>query len=144
MIGRIMIRACVIALGAATGWGLAGCTEAAAPEPPMQAMAGVYNARSFVVGDDVTAVNGLLQGGGMRLVLRADSTTGGTMWLPAEITGDTVRAYDLSGRWTVADSTVWLVTSSGYVEDMVLRRSGANLGVDDVFATKHVRITLSR
>lgn len=144
MIARIVIRACVIALGAATGWGLAGCAEPAAPEPLAQAMAGVYNARSFTVGDDATAVNGLLQGGGMRLVLRADSTTAGTMWLPAEITGDTVRAYDLTGRWTAADSTVWLVTPSGYVEDMLLRRSGAALVVDDVLAKQHVRIALTR
>lgn len=141
---RMMMRIWAVTLGAAIGWGLAGCAEPAEPEPVMKTMAGVYTARSFAIGDDASAVDGLIDGAGMRLVLRADSTSGGTLWLPPAITRDTVRAYDLTGTWSVGDSTVWLVTANGYVKDMVLRRQDATLTMDDVLATKRVRITLAR
>jgi hypothetical protein len=141
---RMAVRVWAIVLGAAIGWGLAGCAEPAPTAPLGERMAGVWNARTFTVGDGSTATDGLLAGGGMRLVLRADSTTGGTMWLPAEVTGDSVRAYDLAGTWTAGDSIVWLVTPEGYVQDMTLRRAGEALAVDDLLGKRRVRITLSR
>ncbi|HLB37993.1 MAG TPA: hypothetical protein VJL31_15580 [Gemmatimonadales bacterium] len=118
--------------------------ESAAP-PTVQEVAGSYNATTFTTREGGVTIDRLAQGALLDIVLQADSTTTGRLFVPdgAEDGGD----FDanLAGTWVLRGDTVEFDhMADTFVRDMPFVFSNNKLTGERTFGTTTVLVVLSK
>jgi hypothetical protein len=158
----LSLRRATAALLLALSLAFAACSDAVSPRPFGRLdVVGEYMARTVAgsaptLGTLVlsTTENGVTtdhvaRGAEVRLVLRLDGTTSGWLRIPAlpSAPGQEAGALDedLTGTWTLRDSTVTLVHEADtFLRDMPLTVRGERLEGDRAFGAVRVRLVLAR
>lgn len=103
-----------------------GCSESTEPEGElvltMQNLAGIYYGVTFTTEEDGVVTNQLRQGASIELILYAQGTTDGRLFIPADTAGGgSDLDVGLDGTWQLDDNIVTLSHSSDtFLEQMDL------------------------
>jgi hypothetical protein len=122
---------------------VAACSDSTVPT--MASVAGSYTATTFTVTESGGTTNILAAGGSISLTLAAAGTTSGTLFVPggAEDGGDFDE--DLTGTWTLQDSTVSLDHDADtFLRDMTLTVRGQQLVGQETFTDVTVAVVLAK
>ena len=113
--------------------------------PTLQAVAGSYHATTFTTREGGVTTNQLTRGSLLDLVLKADSTTAGRLFVPGgdEDGGDF--DADLRGTWTLSGVAVAFQHSADtFVRDMPFVYNSDKLIGERTFGTVTVRVVLAK
>ncbi|HEX6534602.1 MAG TPA: hypothetical protein VF041_08390 [Gemmatimonadaceae bacterium] len=123
----------------------AACGGDSGTGPDTSAVAGTYDADTFVTVQNGVTTDQLANGSSVHLVLAPDGTATGRLFIPQGDAGGGDLDESLSGTWTLSGSTVTLSQPADtFLRDLPLRvRSGWLVG-DAAFAGVSVHITLKR
>jgi hypothetical protein len=116
------------------------------PVDPMTSVAGDYRATTFSASFGSTPVNLLAAGVELEINLRANGTTTGRFFVPAELNDDD-GAYtaDLQGSWTLNGNTIKFNHSADtLIRDMEFQVEGNRLVAEEVFGGGSVRVVLEK
>lgn len=151
---HIRLTASIVLLAAALGFAACG-SDAAGPDARQAAMQQVagsyaaaesYGALSFTTTASGETIDWLAAGASIEVVLGADGTTTGRLYVPGiEEDGGDWEA-DLMGSWTLDDGTVHFVHEADtFVRDMPFRVKGGGLEGTATFGGEtEVRVVLAR
>jgi len=118
-----------------------GCTESTS----VLDLVGLYNATQFSVVDGGTTTDWLQAGATVQLILDANQTSAGTLFIPGGNEDGSDLTADLSGTWTIADGKVLFdQTADTFIRDTPFAVSGNTLVGDQTFGTARIRLTLTR
>jgi len=122
---------------------MAACSDTGT-EPTMASVAGTYNATSFATTSAGSTTNQLARGATLTLLLSAQGTVTGTLFIPADGTNGTVNE-SMAGSWALNGSTVSFTQSADtFVRDMDFTSASGTLVGDHTFGSTRVQITLTR
>jgi hypothetical protein len=111
----------------------------------MESVAGAYTASTFTVLEGGTTTDVLAGGGSITLTLAAAGSTTGRVFVPGggENGGDFDE--DLSGTWTLQDSTVTLDhTADTFLRDMTFTVRGRQLSGQETFGGVTISVVLTK
>ena len=129
------------ALAVALSVSVAGCSDSTS----ITELVGVYNATEFTVTDGGSTTDWIVAGGSVQLILDANQTSAGTMFVPGGNSDGSDLTADLTGTWTVNDGKVYFdQPADTFIRNMPFTVAGNTLVGDQVFGTSRVRITLTR
>lgn len=123
----------------------AACGSDSGTGPDTSAVAGTYDADTFVTVQGGVTTDQLVSGSSVHLVLAPDGTATGRLFIPNGDGGGGDLDESLSGTWALSGSTVTLSQPADtFLRDVPLHvRSGWLVG-DAVFAGVSVHLTLTR
>lgn len=108
-------------------------------------LVGLYEATEFTVTDNGTTTDWLAAGATVQLILNANQTSAGSLFVPGGAQGGGDLNADLSGTWTINDGKVYFEQDADtFIRNMPFSVVGEDLVGDQVFGTARVRITLTR
>lgn len=122
---------------------VAACGDATAPT--MASVAGAYAATSFTATEGSATTDFLAAGGSITLTLAAAGTTAGRVFVPGGAEGGGDFDEDLTGTWTLRDSTVTLDHDADtFLRDMTLTVRGRQLVGQETFSDVTLAIVLAK
>ncbi len=121
---------------------LAACDDdPAAPAAPD----GAYEATAWTGIESGTTTDILAAGGVFDIVLTAQGTTTGRLFIPGSVTGEGDFDSNLAGTWTQTGSVIeFHHAADTFVRDMAFTVQGFNLVGDRTFGDLRIRVTLTR
>ena len=138
----LLVSASALALAAM----LAGCSDDDDVfSPTVENVSGTYSAETFTVTTGAGTVDLLAQGAEVTVELAADGTTTGHLLVPdgGEDGGDL--EADLSGTWTLTDSTVTFSQDADtFIRDVEFTASENRLTGEGAFGGATIRLVLGR
>jgi len=130
-----------LVLAVAMALSIVGCSESTS----VTELVGVYQATEFKVTTNGTTKDWIAAGASLQLVLDADQSSAGAIFMPGGNSDGSDFTADLSGTWTINDGKVdFEQTADTFVRDMPFTIIGNTLVGDQMFGTSRVRITLTR
>jgi hypothetical protein len=135
-------RRATAALVCALSLSVAACGNDDLPVSPLT-LAGTYTATQLTTTTGGVTTNQLAAGASVTLVLSADGTTVGRLFVPAS----TSPAVDvpLNGTWAYANGDVDLTSSTDtFLRDMLFSVEGNTLVGDQTFGATRVQIVLTK
>ncbi|HMC55818.1 MAG TPA: hypothetical protein VKH19_11630 [Gemmatimonadaceae bacterium] len=108
-------------------------------------LVGLYSATQFTVAESGSTTDWLQGGATLQLILNANQTTAGTLFIPGGNDDGSDLTADLTGTWTVDDGKVLFDQPvDTFIRNMAFTVSGNTLIGDETFGTARVRLTLTR
>jgi hypothetical protein len=113
--------------------------------PSVENVSGSYSAETFTVTTGAGTVDLLAQGAEVTVDLAADGTTTGHLFIPGgDEDGGDLEA-DLSGSWTLTDSTVTFSQDADtFIRDVEFTASENRLTTEGAFGEATIRLVLGR
>lgn len=122
---------------------VAACSDSTAPT--MASVAGSYAATTFTVTESGGTTNILAAGGSISLTLAAAGTTSGRLFVPGGAEGGGDFDEDLTGTWSLQDSTVTLDHDADtFLRDMTFTVRGQQLVGQETFTDVTVAVVLAK
>jgi len=119
------------------------CSDSTAPT--MESVAGTYTASTFTALEAGTTTDILAAGGSITLTLAIPGTTTGRVFVPGGGENGEDFDEDLSGTWTLQDSTVTLDHAADtFLRDMPLTVRGLQLSGQETFGGVTVTVVLTK
>ena len=130
--------ACALALT------IAACGDNGPNVPTQQSVAGTYTATTFLATTGGVTTNLLTSGATVTLILGADGTTSGRLFIPASVTPQV--DAPLTGTWTFFNATdIDLASNSDtFLRDMLFTIAGNTLVGDQTFNATRIQIVLTK
>jgi hypothetical protein len=135
-------RRAAVALVCAMSMSIVACGGDDGPVTP-QAIAGTYTATQLTTTTNGVTTNQLAAGATVTLVLNADGSAGGRLFVPAS----TIPGVDVSlnGTWGYSNGDVDLTsTTDTFLQDMLFSVQGNTLVGDQTFGTTRIQIVLTK
>ena len=135
-------RRATAALVCAVSLSVAACGNDNSPVSPLT-VTGTYTATQLSTTTGGVTTNQLIAGASVTLVLAADGTTVGRLFVPAS----TTPAVDvaLNGTWNFSNGDIDLTSSADtFLRDMLFRISGNSLIGDQTFGATRIQIVLTK
>jgi hypothetical protein len=111
----------------------------------MASAAGTYTATTFMVQENGGTTDILADGGLITVILNADGTTAGRIFVPGGGEGGGDFDEDLAGTWTLAGTMVTLDhTADTFLRDMAFTVSGNRLLGEDTFGDVTITVVLAK
>jgi hypothetical protein len=121
--------------------GSAGCSESTS----VTELVGLYQATEFTVTTNGTMTDWIAKGASLQLILDANQTSAGTLFVPGGNSDGSDFTADLSGTWTIEDGKVTFDQAADtFVRNTPFTVAGNTLVGDQMFGTSRVHITLTR
>jgi hypothetical protein len=122
---------------------IAACGDSTAPT--MSSVSGGYTAASFTVTESGGTTDILATGGSITLTLTAAGATSGRLFVPGGAEDGSDFDEDLTGTWTLRDSTVTLDHDADtFLRDMSLTVRGQQLIGQETFSDVTVSVVLAK
>jgi hypothetical protein len=122
---------------------IAACGDSTAPT--MSSVSGGYTATSFTVTESGGTTDILATGGSITLTLTAAGATSGRLFVPGGAEDGSDFDEDLTGTWTLRDSTVTLDHDADtFLRDMSLTVRGQQLIGQETFSDVTVSVVLAK
>ena len=135
-------RHATAALVCAMSMSIVACSKDDGPVSPLT-VAGTYTATQLTTTTGGVTTNQLAAGATVTLVLNADGSAGGRLFVPAS----TIPGVDVSlnGTWGYSNGDVDLTsTADTFLQDMLFRVEGNTLVGDQTFGTTRIQIVLTK
>ena len=124
---------------------LAACGDDDGAGPTTASAAGTYTATTFTTTAGGAMVNQLAGGASLRLVLAADATVTGRLFIPDADEGGGDLDASMAGTWSLRDGVVrFAQTADTFVRNMPFQADGSTLRGDATFGGTTVRVVLGR
>ena len=132
------------ALACALALSIAACGDNGPNVPTQQAVAGTYMATTFLATTGGVTTNLLTSGASVTLILGADGTTSGRLFVPASVAPQVDAS--LAGTWTFFNATDIDITSTTdtFIRDMLFSVGGNTLVGDQTFGATRIQIVLTK
>jgi len=132
------------ALACAFALTIAACGDSGPTVPTQQSVAGTYAATTFLATTGGVTTNLLTSGASVTLILGADGTTSGRLFIPASVTPQV--DTPLTGTWTFFSATdIDLASNSDtFLRDMLFTVAGNTLVGDQTFNATRIQIVLTK
>jgi predicted small lipoprotein YifL len=132
------------ALACALALTIAACGDNGPNVPTAQNVAGTYMATTFLATTGGVTTNLLTSGASVTLILGADGTTSGRLFVPASVTPQV--DAPLTGTWTFFNATDIDIASNSdtFLRDMLFTVSGNTLVGDQTFNATRIQIVLTK
>ena len=130
--------ACAIALT------IGACGDNGPNVPTQQSVAGTYMATTFLATTGGVTTNMLTSGASVTLILGADGTTSGRLFVPASVAPQVDAS--LTGTWTFFSPTDIDISSTTdtFLRDMLFTVSGNTLVGDQTFNATRIQVVLTK
>jgi len=130
--------ACALALT------IAACGDNGVDGPTPKSVVGTYAATTFMATAGGVTTNLLTSGASVTLILGADGTTSGRLFVPASVTPQVDAS--LAGTWTFSGPTdIDLASNTDtFLRDMVFSVSGNTLVGDQTFGATRIQVVLTK
>lgn len=124
---------------------LVGCGDDDSFSPTVENVAGSYSAASFTLTTDAGTTNLLALGSEISVVLAADGTTTGQLFVSGGGEDGEEFEADLTGTWTLSDSTVTFShTADTFIRDVEFTATRNRLTGEETFGEETVRLVLTK
>ena len=132
------------ALMCAAALTIAACGDSGPTIQSQQSVAGTYVATTLLTTTSGVTTNLLNAGATITLVLNADGTTSGRLFVPASIS--TAIDQQLTGTWSFFDATdIDLASNSDtFLRDMLFTVTGNALFGDQTFGSTRIQVVLTK
>ena len=132
------------ALACALALSIVACGDDGPNVPTPQNVAGTYMATTLLATTGGTTTNLLTSGASVTLILGADGTTSGRLFVPASVTPQVDAS--LAGTWTFFNATDIDIASNTdtFLRDMLFTVSGNTLVGDQTFSATRIQIVLTK
>lgn len=124
---------------------VAGCGESTGPDPEPGDVVGSYVATEFVVVSGGSTTDQLAAGSELTVILLADGSTTGFLFVPGGAEDGSNFEADLTGSWTLDGRVVTIDTDADtFIRNMAFTYANGRLTADQVFGSTRVVIVLAR
>jgi hypothetical protein len=114
-------------------------------EPTMAGIAGAYTAETLTTQTGGMLTDHLAQGSRMELLLRADGTCAGLLWMPDQAGSRQPFNVNLAGRWTLHGDTVEFDNRvNTFVREMPFVFENGRLEGEQIFGDAVTRLVLEK
>ena len=123
---------------------IAACGDNGPSFPTQQSVAGTYVATTFLATSGGSTANLLTSGASVTLILNADGTTSGRLFVPASVTPQV--DAPLTGTWTFLDANDIDLSSNTdtFLRDMVFAVTANSLVGDQTFSATRIQVVLTK
>jgi len=138
------LRRASAALACAFALTVAACGDNGPSFPTQQSVAGTYMATTFLATTGGVTTNLLTSGASVTLILNADGTTSGRLFVPASVAPQV--DAPLTGTWTFFSATDIDLSSNSdtFLRDMLFTVTGNTLVGDQTFSATRIQIVLTK
>jgi hypothetical protein len=132
------------ALACAVALSIAACGDSGPTALTQQSVAGTYTATTLLTTTGGVTTNQLAAGATITLILGADGTTSGRIFVPASTTPQLDEP--LTGTWTFFNATDIDIASNTdtFLRDMVFTATGSALIGDQTFGATRIQVVLTK
>ena len=124
---------------------LVGCGDDDPFSPTVDNVSGSYSAETFTLTTDAGTVDLLALGAEITVELAADGTTTGQLFVPGDGVNEEDFEADLTGTWTLTDSTVTFSQDADtFIRDVEFTASENRLTGEETFGEETVRLVLGK